>query len=394
MDDVTNEDGATRDDDVENGETEPGGDSFEEEDEAGDHESDREDEDDSEDEPVELTLEFTGNAWEYFRVWAVNTFLSLLTLGVFSAWGKVRKKRYLYSHTLIDGTPLRYLGRPIPILKGRAVAVVLVTVWYLVTRHYQKLYFPMLGVGAFVLPWIMLRTATFTARSSSYRNITFDFKSTYKDAFFLIAGGAIGTALTAGLGYPLFQHRLRRWLISSTYFGRERWRFGARASMFYRIYLGVALVTAALGIGIAVVANLVTPSSEFEDWYFVVVRALPLNPRITFGLLYLFYLGVAAIAQTWITNLVWKGSYLGPLRFTSHLRARDMLWLYASNTVLIALSLGLLSPWASLRLLRYRLRCLSIFVQGDLSELEGVPTELGSAAGAETAEVFDLDISL
>ena len=35
---------------------------------------------------------FHGNGAEYFRIWIVNFLLTLLTLGVYSAWAKVRKK--------------------------------------------------------------------------------------------------------------------------------------------------------------------------------------------------------------------------------------------------------------------------------------------------------------
>ena len=51
-----------------------------------------------------LSLEFRGDAREYFRIWAVNLCLTLLTFGIFSAWAKVRKKRYFYSNTVLDGT--------------------------------------------------------------------------------------------------------------------------------------------------------------------------------------------------------------------------------------------------------------------------------------------------
>jgi uncharacterized membrane protein YjgN (DUF898 family) len=49
---------------------------------------------------------FTGRSGEYFRIWIVSLSLSVLTLGIYSAWGKVRKKRYLYSHTELR----QYLG--------------------------------------------------------------------------------------------------------------------------------------------------------------------------------------------------------------------------------------------------------------------------------------------
>ncbi len=45
----------------------------------------------------ELPLEFHASAREYFRIWIVNLCLTLLTFGIFSAWAKVRKKRFAYS---------------------------------------------------------------------------------------------------------------------------------------------------------------------------------------------------------------------------------------------------------------------------------------------------------
>ncbi len=55
----------------------------------------------------------------------MNLCLTLLTLGAYSAWAKVRKKHYFYAHTTLDSTPFQYLGQPLPILKGRIIAAVL-----------------------------------------------------------------------------------------------------------------------------------------------------------------------------------------------------------------------------------------------------------------------------
>ena len=40
-----------------------------------------------------VSLKFTGKAGEYFRIWIVNVCLSVVTLGIYSAWAKVRRKR-------------------------------------------------------------------------------------------------------------------------------------------------------------------------------------------------------------------------------------------------------------------------------------------------------------
>ena len=45
--------------------------------------------------PKRLSFRFTGQARDYFRIWVVNMFLSLATLGLWSPWAKVRKQRSL-----------------------------------------------------------------------------------------------------------------------------------------------------------------------------------------------------------------------------------------------------------------------------------------------------------
>ena len=42
-------------------------------------------------EAIEQRLRFTGSGGEYFRIWAVNRTLTVLTLGLYSAWAKVRR---------------------------------------------------------------------------------------------------------------------------------------------------------------------------------------------------------------------------------------------------------------------------------------------------------------
>ena len=69
-------------------------------------------------------VQFTASAGEYFRIWIVNLALTILTLGIYSAWAKVRKKRYFYGHTLIEGDSFDYRANPLSILKGRIIAVV------------------------------------------------------------------------------------------------------------------------------------------------------------------------------------------------------------------------------------------------------------------------------
>ena len=64
---------------------------------------------------------FTGTGREYFGIWIVNILLTILTLGIYSAWAKVRRTRYFYGNTRLAGASFDYHARPVQILIGRIV---------------------------------------------------------------------------------------------------------------------------------------------------------------------------------------------------------------------------------------------------------------------------------
>ncbi len=85
-------------------------------------------------------ISFTGTGGEYFKIWIVNIFLTIITLGVYSAWAKVRTKRYFYGNTVLDGVPFEYTADPIRILIGRLIAFAFVILFYIIQKFYPPLY--------------------------------------------------------------------------------------------------------------------------------------------------------------------------------------------------------------------------------------------------------------
>jgi hypothetical protein len=53
---------------------------------------------------------FTGEWTEYFKIWIVNVLLTIVTLGIYAAWAKVRKRRYFYANTKLFGHTFEYLA--------------------------------------------------------------------------------------------------------------------------------------------------------------------------------------------------------------------------------------------------------------------------------------------
>ncbi len=65
--------------------------------------------------------EFRGSAGEYFGIWIVNILLTIITVGIYSAWAKVRRNRYFYGNSYVDGHSFDYHAKGLQIFIGRAI---------------------------------------------------------------------------------------------------------------------------------------------------------------------------------------------------------------------------------------------------------------------------------
>ncbi|HYQ98448.1 MAG TPA: DUF898 family protein, partial [Casimicrobiaceae bacterium] len=174
--------------------------------------------------PAELRFEFTGRTAEYFRIWAVSLCLSLATLGVYSAWGKVRKRRYLYAHTRLDGSGFDYRASPRAILRGRAIAVALFGGLALAGHFVPTLQLVLFALLVLLAPWIVVASSRFNARSTTFRNVAFAFDGTVREAAKVLLGfGAIAIA-TAGIAWPWFRMRRARFIVEHHRFGATPFR--------------------------------------------------------------------------------------------------------------------------------------------------------------------------
>lgn len=352
----------------------------------------------------DLRLEFRGDAREYFRIWVVNLCLTLLTLGIFSAWAKVRKKRYFYSHTTLDGTPFQYLAQPLPIFKGRVVAAALFVTYYFASNFFTAILPYVLALGAVLAPWVLVRSAEFNARYSAFRNINFQFHAGYREALLTIYAWGLIPLLIVGtifqwwgdfryaagafglfaLFFPWWIKRLKTFLVNHTYYGGEPGELQVRGRDFWKIYFIAGLVVSL----VAIVAGFLTGfvfSSLKNTAVGVVLFMLPL---------YAGYVAAFAYSQARTTNLVWNNSTLGPLSFRSSLRGRDLALLYTVNALAIGASLGLLIPWAVIRTFKYRADHMNVVIDGSLTAFHGEEQSAVAATGGEVGEFFDMDLSL
>ena len=145
-----------------------------------------------------VSLRFTGKASEYFRIWIVNICLSVVTLGIYSAWAKVRRKRYFYGNTLLEDAAFEYLADPKAILKGRIVVVAAFAVYSLAGQINPLAGLAMALVVLGALPWLIVRASRFNAVNSAHRNVRFDFRAGYGEMARLLTLPIVLVPLTLG----------------------------------------------------------------------------------------------------------------------------------------------------------------------------------------------------
>lgn len=353
--------------------------------------------------PRTLRFSFTGTAREYFGIWIVNTLLKIVTLGIYSAWAKVRKRRYFYGCTLLNGSTFDYLADPMALFRGWLIGAAFF-ILYTIGTKVSPLLASTLGMLFFAaMPWLIVRSKMFNQRNSAHRNIRFNFVPKYDEGYLVFAGLPMLLPFTLGLLFPYIVYRQKRFLVENSEYGRSSFAFDATAKEYYLVFLKAfgwfLVLLLAIGAGAYFLSATVR---EFSPLLFdngkaaseAVKRGVGVMVAAVFIAINLIYLYFAIYVQTELVNLTWNSTRIRDNRFISTLRVRDMAWLYLSSAVAIFLSLGLLIPWAAVRLTRYRVENLSLRTAGDLESFMAVtPAEVGSA-GEEIGDIFGVDVAL
>jgi len=107
-----------------------------------------------------------------------------------------------------------------------------------------------------------------------------------------------------------------------------------------------------------------------------------------------FYAAIGIYVQTRQRNYVWNSTTLGDNSFESTLSVRSMVFILLTNAVAIAVSLGLLIPWAQIRLARYRAEHMTLHLADDWREYIAAKDSQGSSLGEEIGDAFDVAVDV
>ena len=363
-----------------------------------------------------LPVEFTGSGSEYFRIWIVNMVLLVITLGLYWPWAKVRRLRYFWGNTLVDGDPLGFHGEAGQMFKGWVLVGVLFIVY-----NVAESVSPVAGAVAFAAlgslwPALWRSSMVFRLGNTSWRGLRFRFVGPMKGAYlallplflaallpvFLLAwlpeepdepfqawmGWTFGGFVILLVGVlPWVLWRMKAYQHRHYALGPLQTDFRAGLGAFY----GLALKPMVL---VLVVAGLVGLMAGWRSGDFLPMALGGFLAFFPFVLLLL----VLAVVPWWkarLQNLVWTKTGNAQIRFISRLSFRSMLWLTIKNWVLVAITLGLYWPFAAVAMARLRLEAIHVRSVVDLENLLALDQQRPEEAAGEAAgDFFGLDVGI
>lgn len=359
----------------------------------------------------EYAFTFTGSGSEYFRIWIVNLALTVATLGIYSAWAKVRRMQYFYRNTLLDNYAFNFHADPKAILRGRLLAVGIVVLY-----HYAFGFSMEVGIAVvlsliFGLPFLMMNALRFRLRNTSYRGLRFGFNGKTGGAYLgyapivalLVIPGALAAipetaefvalSMLAYIAWPSMYGAMKRYQHANLRYAQCQSAYEADTSEIYFTYLkSLGMMLLAIVPAVLLTMGAVMFAESREEAGSLGAKFLPIF--IGLFMTYVMYLVTLPYIAVRIANLVWNGTRLGGIEFDSRLKARKLMRLQTRNTILTLLTLGLYRPFAVVSVHRFRVEHILLRSELPLSAVvAGALAKAPSAAGDGAVDLFGFDLS-
>lgn len=306
-------------------------------------------------------LFFFGNGGTLFGIHLVNIFRTLITLGVYHFWGKVRVRTFLLSQSGFEGDRFAYHGTGMELLvgflKGSLIFGIIIALFN--AEPFLPGGLPVeIGTMAaayalllIVMPIALVGARRYRLSRISWRNIRFSFRGRATAFIPIFSGGFLLTVLTAGLYYPFWATARQAFMVSHSHFGSQTFGFDGRGRALFGPYLLALLLT------------------------------VP-----TLGLCWVWF--VARRQRYW-----WDHTSFAAARFRSTVTGWRLLRLHAGNLLLLVLTLGLGWAWVAVRQARFEFDNLALEGPLDLDAI-AQRAQPASATGEGLDLLLDMDSGL
>ncbi|MCU5773659.1 YjgN family protein [Erwiniaceae bacterium BAC15a-03b] len=384
---------------------------------------------------------FHGKSGEYFSIWLTNAFLTILTLGIYSAWATVRRRRYFYGNTEIAGDRFDYHARPIDLLKGRILVMVGIVVFFILSAVLPTISSLFLLALFALLPWVIIRSWRYNALMTSYRGVRFNYHCQTGRAYWvmylcplllllavyvpvglmvwavgnmaasagsmtmvviggllallmLVVGGAVVSGIMAAMTHDLYVNNMQ--------YGRQ----GFRATLSKKKYIKMAFISILIMLPFFLFAAIKVSATMASLFYSslnggddAMMQSVALQGFSSLILAYIIVLIGAMVSFAWLTvmqrNYLYQQTRVGDkVQLKSDLKVIPYLLLLLTNTLIVIFTLGFGTPVAEVRLARYLAQSTALEGDMSLSDVHAHQDSAGTAVAEEMVQAFDLNVGI
>ncbi len=354
---------------------------------------------------VRITWE--GSPWSLVALGAINLLLSIVTLGIYSFWGRTEVRRRIWSSVRINGEPLEYTGRGKELFYGFLIVffcmllpilLLVVAVQILAGPEYGILILlPFYIIFPFLFGLAIYRTRRYRLSRTRWRGI----RGSLVGSPSSYAWGHYWTLMVAAMAMgwlsPWRANYLQRRITNDTRFGDQSFVYRGQAGPLYPPYavawLGGVIV---LGLYIGLIAWFFTANQErfAEQAETGVPFQLTWQENIGLFAAVMLMIFVYALFAGWYNarrlnhftnNTVFQG-----LKFKLEVWGLGLVWLFISNQLMSLFTLGILGPVAEARAAKYVIDRMATEGTLDIAGISQSQAHL-DGTGEGLAEAFDID---
>jgi len=301
-------------------------------------------------------VSFHGKSLTLLRLYVVSNLLSVLTLGVYHFWGKVKIRKYLYGSTEIFGERLSFSGTGKELFLGWLKAMLIIAVVLSVPNALASFVHPAFGLLIIpimfaLLPAVLVGAWRYKLSRTHWHGASFSFSGTAKEFMKIHIKGTLLSLVTLGLYGPYFHAEKERFWRGNSNFGTGSFSYDGKAGDIRKDFLKAWLLT------------------------------IP-----TLGLCWLWY-------SAKVARYDWQHTNFGSLRFSFDATGRQLFSFLAGNMLLLFLSFGLAYPWVVVRGINYFSRHMAMKGEIDFAGIAHAP-QSAKAVGEGLAGVLDIDVAM
>jgi len=306
---------------------------------------------------------FYGEGSKLFGIYIVNILLTIFTLGLYYPWAKASVLRYIYQETEFEGSRFSFHGTGKEMFKGfiKAIGIFIGIYAILIGAVLTKSSaITAIGVLFFYVALLLLvpvaihGSLKYRMSRTSWRGIHFGYRGILKDFMEEFVVGGLLTIATLGIYSFWFTIKLRKYIFSNIRFGNISFSYKGDGTEYFMLNLkGYFLSFLTLGI--------------YSFWF------------------------VSDLFAYFIDNMRMKQDG-NVIKFRSSATAGGYFGLIVGNIFIVLFTLGLGTPWATVRTLNFIFS--NIIIEGtlDINAIQQTEMNYKDATGEDISDMIDIGL--